>query len=96
MSTAKAKQAEQAENAAEVKATGPVVYCGPTVKNTVKQYTVYADGDMLPDMMNRFLETVPMAKGLLVPIEQFSDTRKSSGKSQERSGYSFCRRESGH
>ena len=54
MSTAKAKQAEQAENAAEVKATGPVVYCGPTVKNTVKQYTVYADGDMLPDMMNRF------------------------------------------
>ena len=37
MSTAKAKQAEQAENAAEVKATGPVVYCGPTVKNTVKQ-----------------------------------------------------------
>ena len=42
MSTAKAKQAEQAENTAEVKATGPVVYCGPTVKNTVKQYTVYA------------------------------------------------------
>ena len=69
MSTAKAKQAEQAENAAEVKATGPVVYCGPTVKNTVKQYTVYADGDMLPDMMNRFLETVP-AKLWKIPRAQ--------------------------
>lgn len=89
MSTVKAKQAEQAENAAEVKATGPVVYCGPTVKNTVKQYTVYADGDVLPDMMNRFLETVPMAKGLLVPIEQFSDTRKALENPKSAAGILF-------
>ena len=65
MSTAKAKQAEQAENAAEVKATGPVVYCGPTVKNTVKQYTVYADGDMLPDILGNECkpEIQPSTKG---------------------------------
>lgn len=90
MSTAKAKQAEQAENTAEVKETGPVVYCGPTVKNTVKQYTVYADGDMLSDMMNRFLETVPMAKGLLVPIEQFSDTRKALENPKSAAGILFA------
>ena len=37
-----------AENTAAVEKTGPVVYCGPSVKNTVKQFTVYSDGDALP------------------------------------------------
>lgn len=37
-----------AENTAAVGKTGPVVYCGPSVKNTVKQFTVYSDGDALP------------------------------------------------
>ena len=36
-----------AENTATVEKTSPVVYCGPSVKNTVKQFTVYSDGDAL-------------------------------------------------
>ena len=43
------KQTAAAENTAAVEKTGPVVYCGPSVKNTVKQFTVYSDGDTLPD-----------------------------------------------
>ena len=42
------KQTAAAENTAAVEKTGPVVYCGPSVKNTVKQFTVYSDGDTLP------------------------------------------------
>ena len=34
------KQTAAAENTAAAEKTGPVVYCGPSVKNTVKQFTV--------------------------------------------------------
>ena len=48
-----------AENTAAVEKTGPVVYCGPSVKNTVKQFTVYSDGDALPDAVTDFLNRSP-------------------------------------
>ena len=42
MSNAKNTQTEKAAaTETPVKKDGPMVYCGPTVKNTVKQYTVY-------------------------------------------------------
>ena len=41
MSNAKNTQTEKAAaTETPVKKDGPMVYCGPTVKNTVKQYTV--------------------------------------------------------
>ena len=57
MSNAKNTQTET-----PVKKDGPMVYCGPTVKNTVKQYTVYHDSKAVPDAVNRFLDAVPMAR----------------------------------
>ena len=62
MSTAKAKQAEQAENTAEVKATYPGVYFGPTVKKTVQKYMVYAYGALPPAMINRIFSQVLWAE----------------------------------
>ena len=69
------KQTAAAENTAAVEKTGPVVYCGPSVKNTVKQFTVYSDGDTLPDAVNDFLNKIPAARGLMVPIADFANTR---------------------
>lgn len=64
-----------AENTAAVEKTGPVVYCGPSVKNTVKQFTVYSDGDALPDAVADFLNRIPAARGLMVSIADFANTR---------------------
>lgn len=76
MSNAKNTQTEKAAaTETPVKKDGPMVYCGPTVKNTVKQYTVYHDSKAVPDAVNRFLDAVPMARGLLVPLDKFKDTR---------------------
>lgn len=70
MSNAKNTQTEKAAaTETPVKKDGPMVYCGPTVKNTVKQYTVYHDSKAVPDAVNRFLDAVPMARGLLVHYE---------------------------
>lgn len=72
MSNAKNTQTEKAAaTETPVKKDGPMVYCGPTVKNTVKQYTVYHDSKAVPDAVNRFLDAVPMARGLLVPLDKF-------------------------
>lgn len=57
MSNAKNTQTEKAAaTETPVKKDGPMVYCGPTVKNTVKQYTVYHDSKAVPDAVNRFLD----------------------------------------
>ena len=70
MSNAKNTQTEKAAaTETPVKKDGPMVYCGPTVKNTVKQCTVYHDSKAVPDAVNRFLDAVPMARGLLVPLD---------------------------
>ena len=61
-----------AQGAAEKKA--PCVYCGPTVRGVVKQYTIYA-GEVNKALAN-FLHRNPTAQALLVPLEKFAQTRK--------------------
>lgn len=80
-----------AENTAAVEKTGPVVYCGPSVKNTVKQFTVYSDGDALPDAVADFLNRIPAARGLMVPIADFANTRAALENPKSGAGYYFCR-----
>lgn len=53
---------------------GPCVYCGPTARGVAKQYTVYSGG--IPEALEAFIEAHPAARGLLVPVEQFAQTRK--------------------
>ena len=80
MSNAKNTQTEKAAaTETPVKKDGPMVYCGPTVKNTVKQYTV-----------NRFLDAVPMARGLLVPLDKFKDTRVALENPKSSAGILFA------
>ena len=84
MSNAKNTQTEKAAaTETPVKKDGPMVYCGPTVKNTVKQYTV-------PDAVNRFLDAVPMARGLLVPLDKFKDTRVALENPKSSAGILFA------
>ena len=87
MSNAKNTQTEKAAaTETPVKKDGPMVYCGPTVKNTVKQYTVYHDSNAV----NRFLDAVPMARGLLVPLDKFKDTRVALENPKSSAGILFA------
>ena len=56
-------------------AEGCRVYCGPSVRNVARQYTVYA-GD-IPNALREFIRAHPAAGGLLVPVERFAETRRS-------------------
>lgn len=62
----------------------------PDGKNTVKQYTVYHDSKAVPDAVNRFLDAVPMARGLLVPLDKFKDTRVALENPKSSAGILFA------
>ena len=79
-----------AENTAAVEKTGPVVYCGPSVKNTVKQFTVYSDGDALPDAVTDFLNRIPAARGLMVPIADKTNTQADLKNPKSGAGIIFA------
>ena len=49
------------------------VYCGPSVRGVAKRYKVYSGG--LPTELVAFSERHPAARGLIVPLEQFAETR---------------------
>lgn len=65
-----------AEQAAPVDKTdtGTLVYCGPSVRNVARQYTVYAG--KIPEALREFIQTHPAAGGLLVPVEKFAEIRR--------------------
>lgn len=54
--------------------TGTLVYCGPSVRNVARQYTVYAG--KIPEELCEFIGKHPAAGGLLVPVEKFAETRR--------------------
>lgn len=80
-----AETMSEAAQAAEVKTepvatveqkaeSGPCVYCGPTVRGVVKQYTVYCGG--IPEVLEAFIKAHPAARALLVSVERFAETRR--------------------
>ena len=70
---ATAKKQTKPEAPAEKKPE-TLVYCGPTVRNVAKQFTVY-NGN-LPAALADFLNEHPAAKSLVVPVQQFATTRR--------------------
>lgn len=66
------KHTKTAQGATE-KAT-PCVYCGPTVRGVVKQYTVFAGN--IPEPLQAFIGKYPEAKALLVAVDRFAEIRK--------------------
>ena len=67
------KQSKATAQGAAEKAT-PCVYCGPTVRGVVKQYTVFAGN--IPEPLQAFIGKHPEAKTLLVTVDRFAETRK--------------------
>ena len=59
--------------------TGPVVYCGPSVRGVARQYTVYAG--TIPAALADFIQAHPAAKGLLVSVGRFAQVRSTLGRS---------------
>ena len=70
------KESEQAIKE-ELKKTkeSACVYCGPSVRNVVRQYTVYSGA--IPESLTAFLQAHPAAKALLVSLDKFAATRKN-------------------
>lgn len=52
----------------------PCVYCGPTVPNVARQYTVYSHG--IPKELEAFIQEHPAARGMLVSVENFPEMRR--------------------
>lgn len=79
---AEQKEAEQEadlmETAAEASAledkAETMVYCGPSVRNVARQYTVYAGP--IPEPLEKFMQKHPAARALLVPLDNFAETRR--------------------
>lgn len=53
---------------------GTLVWCGPTVRNIAKQYTVFQNG--IPASLDALVISHPEAKGLLIPMEEFAKVRQ--------------------
>ena len=67
-------EAKVEETKAETKAK---VYCGPSVRGVVRQYTVF-NGEV-SELLKAFIEKHPLAESLLVDVDEFAETRKALG-----------------
>ena len=55
-------------------ATGPVVYCGPTIPGVAVQYTTYTTGT--PAALAEAIKEKPVLGGLVVPLDQLPEVRR--------------------
>ena len=55
-------------------ATGPAVYCGPTIPGVAVQYTVYTNGT--PTALAEAIKEKPVLGSLVVPLEQLPEVRR--------------------
>ena len=55
-------------------ATGPVVYCGPTIPGVGVQYTTYTNGT--PAALAEAVKEKPVLGGLVVPLDQLPEVRR--------------------
>lgn len=61
------------------KATGTVVYCGPTIPGVAKQFTFYNNG--IPAPLSAAIEKYPPMGGLVIPLDQLPEAmKKLNGK----------------
>ena len=55
-------------------ATGPVVYCGPTIPGVAVQFTTYTNGT--PAALAEAIKEKPVLDGLVVPLDQLPEVRR--------------------
>ena len=68
--TKKAAPSETAPAPKKAAEIGPVVYCGPTIRNGPHQFTVYTNG--IPDDVKAIVDRYPIAGNLIVPVAEFA------------------------
>ena len=49
------------------------VYCGPTIRNVAKQYSVFING--VPEELKNIMDIYPYLKNLMVSVDDFPATR---------------------
>lgn len=59
--------------------TGPVVYCGPSVRGVARQYTVYAGNHSC--RAGRLHSGPPGGQGAAVSVGRFAQVRSNLGRS---------------
>lgn len=57
-----------------VQATGPVVYCGPTIPGVAVQFTTYTNGT--PTALAEAVKKSKALGGLVVPLDQLPEVRR--------------------
>lgn len=58
----------------ETKKTEQVIYVGPSIKNVVKQNTIYTNG--LPVILEEKAKELPEIKKLVVPVSKLMEVRE--------------------
>lgn len=57
------------------KASGPLIYAGPTIgKGKLRGHTVFSEG--VPPYLSKLIESLPDIKALIVPVDQLAATRQ--------------------
>lgn len=69
----KQRRQEEQDKAFFAKLPDPCVYCGPSVRNVARQFTVYNGG--IPDALKEFIKERRAARGLIVGVERFAQMR---------------------
>ena len=69
----KKRRQEEQDKEFFAKLPDPCVYCGPSVRNVARQFTVYHGG--IPDALKEFIKEHRAAKGLIVSVERFAQVR---------------------
>ncbi len=67
------KPVEKAEK--QKKQIETVIYCGPTMKGVVQQYTHFTHG--IPKNLKEYIATHKSMKRLIVPLDNFIETKKN-------------------
>lgn len=68
------KDAKEAKTETE-RASGPTVYCGPTIPGVARQYTTYKDG-VLPGLLTEAIKGKPVLESLVVPLKELPEVRR--------------------
>lgn len=64
---------ETKSEAEEIKADKVNVYCGPSIRGVIRQYTTISGG--IPELLKEFMQEHPIVGALIVPTERFAEVR---------------------
>ena len=75
---AEEKTAAARESAGKAEEQIQHVYCGPSIKDVVREGTVFADG--IPEALEEYIQKNPAVRSLIVPLADFAVFRADIGR----------------